>query len=76
MVGWHIDSTQPYDLRIFISKHLASWHNYWFLDMEFSSSMLKQFMEDLEDFSADYNSATDTELKALEDRVLALIQVR
>lgn len=44
--------------------------------MEFSSSMLKQFMEDLEDFSADYNSATDSELKALEDRVLALIQVR
>ena len=56
LVGWHIDSAQTPSVRSHMSEVLLSWNSYWIIDMEFSSSLLKQFMEDLDAFDKEVDS--------------------
>ena len=52
-MGWHIDSSQKLGIRNYTSDVLMKWHRYWIKDMEFSTNLLKQFVEDLnEDFDS------------------------
>ena len=51
LVGWHIDSSQKPSVRVFTSQALLKWHTFWIIDLEFSSGLLKQFMEDAEAFT-------------------------
>ena len=46
-MGWHIDSSQKLGIRNYTSDILLRWHSYWIKDMEFSTNLLKQFIEDL-----------------------------
>ena len=46
-MGWHIDSSQKLGIRNYTSDALLKWHSYWIKDLEFSTNLLKQFMEDL-----------------------------
>ncbi len=76
LVGWHIDSSQTPQLRHYMSDSLLSWHGFWVLDMEFSSSLLRQFIEDLIAFSEDVSEAsTLSQTEEHCQRVLALVQV-
>ena len=47
LVGWHIDSSQKLGIRNYTSDALLNWHSYWIKDMEFSTNLLRQFIEDL-----------------------------
>jgi PI-3-kinase-related kinase SMG-1 len=76
LVGWHIDSTQLPAVRTHMSQVLLSWNSYWIIDMEFSSSLLRQFMEDLEAFDEDVAKSDDPDnLKDISERMLSLMQV-
>ncbi len=76
LVGWHIDSSQMPAVRLHTSEVLLSWHSYWIIDMEFSSSLLRQFMEDMEVFSQDVKTTDSREdLQHLSERIISLVQV-
>jgi hypothetical protein len=76
LVGWHLDSSQPPESRTFLATVLLSWHQYWVLDMEFSNSLLKQLMEDLETHCEDFLSAKRPEEKQkTSSTIISLIQV-
>lgn len=47
LVGWHIDSSQKLGVRNYTSDVLLHWHTFWINDMESSTNLLKQFIEDL-----------------------------
>eukprot|EP00094_Tigriopus_californicus_P005418 TCALIF_05224-PA protein Name:"Similar to Smg1 Serine/threonine-protein kinase SMG1 (Mus musculus)" AED:0.14 eAED:0.15 QI:0/0.66/0.5/1/0/0/4/861/3250 len=76
LVGWHIDSCQSPQVRSFVSKTLLSWHAFWILDMEFSSVLLRQFMEDFQEHFYEVQQTEDLPtLDELSQKILALIQV-
>ncbi len=76
MVGWHIDSSQDPAVRIRTSEVLLSWHSFWVIDMEFSSSLLRHFMEDLGAHADDVaRTESRDELRQLCERILSLVQV-
>ena len=76
LVGWHIDSTQTPSVRSHMSEVLLSWNSYWIIDMEFSSSLLKQFMEDLDAFDKEVDSSDRaSDIRDVSERTLSLMQV-
>lgn len=76
LVGWHIDSCQSPQVRSYVSKTLLSWHAFWILDMEFSSVLLRQFMEDFQEHFHEVQQTDDLPtLDELSQKILALIQV-
>ena len=76
LVGWHIDSSQKASVRLFTSQALLKWHTFWIIDLEFSSGLLKQFIEDVESFQEDVASAKTTlEVKDCAQHIQAVIQV-
>ena len=84
LVGWHIDSSQKLSVRLYTSKVLLDWHKFWVIDMDFSSDLLKNFMEDLgEDIGTlrtahknNYKSKqTADEIKECLGHILAVLQV-
>ena len=77
LVGWHIDSTQTPSVRSHMSEVLLSWNSYWIIDMEFSSSLLRQFMEDLDAFDKEVDSSDGSaaEIRDVAERTLSLMQV-
>lgn len=48
LVGWHIDSNQPHGILKFASQSLQRLKKYWVSDIEFSLTLLNQFLEDIE----------------------------
>ena len=76
LVGWHIDSSQKPSVRVFTSQALLKWHTFWIIDLEFSSGLLKQFMEDAEAFTEDVRLAeTYQEVTDVCQHILAVLQV-
>ena len=76
LVGWHIDSSQNPSVRSFVSEVLLGWHSFWILDLEFSSDLLRSFMEDLEAFTDDVGKAKgSSEMADCCERILSLTQV-
>ncbi|XP_062590366.1 serine/threonine-protein kinase SMG1-like isoform X1 [Saccostrea cucullata] len=53
LVGWHIDSTQKDALIEFTSNALIEFHRYWVNDISFSTTLLGQFLEDMEAYAED-----------------------
>ena len=48
LVGWHIDATQRDSLIEFTSSALIAFHEFWIADLSFSTTLLGQFLEDME----------------------------
>ncbi len=76
LVGWHIDSSQTPSVRSRTSEILLSWHSFWIIDLEFSSSLLSHFMEDIETCSNDIGTSTSREeIRFCCEKLLSLVQV-
>ena len=75
LVGWHIDSSQKASVRLFTSQALLKWHTFWIIDLEFSSGLLKQFIEDVEAFTDDVVSPDCGDVQEVCHHILAVLQV-
>ena len=51
LVGWHIDLTQKESLTQYTSEALVSFHQFWIRDLNFSITLLGQFLEDMEAYA-------------------------
>ena len=51
LVGWHIDSSQPEYLIQFTSDALISFHLFWKMEFNFFSTLIGQFVEDMEAYA-------------------------
>lgn len=51
LVGWHIDLSQKESLIQYVSAALVSFRTFWSSDISFSSTLLVQFLEDLEAYA-------------------------
>lgn len=50
LVGWHIDSTQQKPIVAYASRSLQRLRNFWISDLDFSLTLLGQFLEDMESY--------------------------
>uniref|UniRef100_A0A8C2ZNS7 non-specific serine/threonine protein kinase n=1 Tax=Cyclopterus lumpus TaxID=8103 RepID=A0A8C2ZNS7_CYCLU len=55
LVGWHIDHTQKQALTQQVSGWLQSLEQFWVADLTFSTTLLGQFLEDMEAYAEDLN---------------------
>ncbi|CAL9703653.1 unnamed protein product [Knipowitschia caucasica] len=55
LVGWHIDHTQKHSLTQQVSSWLQSLEQFWVADLTFSTTLLGQFLEDMEAYAEDLN---------------------
>nr|CAB3266393.1 serine/threonine-protein kinase SMG1 [Phallusia mammillata] len=62
LVGWHIDHTQKIDLTLFVSKSLVNLHAHWLTDLQFSLTLLSQFLEDMEAYAEDFHKLQNGDL--------------
>ncbi|XP_066497814.1 serine/threonine-protein kinase SMG1 isoform X2 [Hoplias malabaricus] len=53
LVGWHIDHTQKQSLTLQVSGWLQSLEQFWVADLAFSTTLLGQFLEDMEAYAED-----------------------
>ncbi|KAM8824507.1 serine/threonine-protein kinase SMG1 isoform 2-T2 [Synchiropus picturatus] len=53
LVGWHIDHTQKQSLTQQVSVWLQSLEQFWVADLSFSTTLLGQFLEDMEAYAED-----------------------
>uniref|UniRef100_A0A667Z9R8 non-specific serine/threonine protein kinase n=1 Tax=Myripristis murdjan TaxID=586833 RepID=A0A667Z9R8_9TELE len=53
LVGWHIDHTQKQSLTLQVSGWLQSLEQFWVADLTFSTTLLGQFLEDMEAYAED-----------------------
>ena len=51
LVGWHIDATQGPAICQYTSDALVTFHEFWVADMNFSLTLLGQFLEDMEAYT-------------------------
>ena len=58
LVGWHIDLSQKESLIRYVSGALVSFRQFWSSDISFSSTLLVQFLEDLEAYAEVSNSVS------------------
>ncbi|XP_015595300.1 serine/threonine-protein kinase SMG1 [Cephus cinctus] len=50
LVGWHIDSTQQKHVVAYASRSLQKLRNFWIADLQFTLTLLGQFLEDMESY--------------------------
>ncbi|KAJ8664855.1 hypothetical protein QAD02_006517 [Eretmocerus hayati] len=50
LVGWHIDSTQQRSVIEYAGRSLQHLGNFWILDLQFTLTLLSQFLEDMESY--------------------------
>lgn len=50
LVGWHIDFTQPKAIVAYASRSLQRLRNFWIADLQFTLTLLGQFLEDMESY--------------------------
>ncbi|XP_058794779.1 serine/threonine-protein kinase SMG1 [Phymastichus coffea] len=50
LVGWHIDSTQQKSIISYASRSLQRLRNFWIADLQFTLTLLGQFLEDMESY--------------------------
>ncbi|CAJ1075376.1 LOW QUALITY PROTEIN: serine/threonine-protein kinase SMG1 [Xyrichtys novacula] len=55
LVGWHIDHTQKQSVTQQVSAWLQSLEQFWVADLTFSTTLLGQFLEDMEAYAEDLN---------------------
>ncbi|XP_068192330.1 serine/threonine-protein kinase SMG1 isoform X2 [Antennarius striatus] len=55
LVGWHIDHTQKQSVTQQVSGWLQSLEQFWVADLTFSTTLLGQFLEDMEAYAEDLN---------------------
>ncbi|XP_032443983.1 serine/threonine-protein kinase SMG1 isoform X1 [Xiphophorus hellerii] len=61
LVGWHIDHTQRQSLTQQVSGWLQSLEQFWVADLTFSTTLLGQFLEDMEAYAEDLSHVTSGE---------------
>ncbi|KAK1877563.1 Serine/threonine-protein kinase SMG1 [Dissostichus eleginoides] len=62
LVGWHIDHTQKHSLTQQVSGWLQSLEQFWVADLTFSTTLLGQFLEDMEAYAEDLNHVMSGEV--------------
>ncbi|XP_076757575.1 serine/threonine-protein kinase Smg1 isoform X3 [Xylocopa sonorina] len=50
LVGWHIDSTQQKAVATYASRSLQRLRSFWIADLQFTLTLLGQFLEDMESY--------------------------
>ncbi|XP_026671607.1 serine/threonine-protein kinase SMG1 [Ceratina calcarata] len=50
LVGWHIDSTQQKAVAAYASRSLQRLRSFWIADLQFTLTLLGQFLEDMESY--------------------------
>ncbi|XP_016399751.1 LOW QUALITY PROTEIN: serine/threonine-protein kinase SMG1-like [Sinocyclocheilus rhinocerous] len=61
LVGWHIDHTQKQSLTQQVSGWLQSLEQFWVADLSFSTTLLGQFLEDMEAYAEDLSPVVSGE---------------
>ncbi|XP_072549574.1 serine/threonine-protein kinase SMG1 isoform X2 [Salminus brasiliensis] len=61
LVGWHIDHTQKQSLTLQVSGWLQSLEQFWVADLAFSTTLLGQFLEDMEAYAEDLSHVVSGE---------------
>uniref|UniRef100_A0A672JXF4 Serine/threonine-protein kinase SMG1-like n=1 Tax=Sinocyclocheilus grahami TaxID=75366 RepID=A0A672JXF4_SINGR len=61
LVGWHIDHTQKQSLTQQVSGWLQSLEQFWVADLAFSTTLLGQFLEDMEAYAEDLSHVVSGE---------------
>ncbi|KAM9745691.1 serine/threonine-protein kinase SMG1 isoform 1-T1 [Menidia menidia] len=61
LVGWHIDHTQKQSLTQQVSVWLQSLEQFWVADLAFSTTLLGQFLEDMEAYAEDLSHVASGE---------------
>ncbi|XP_077590470.1 serine/threonine-protein kinase SMG1 [Stigmatopora nigra] len=61
LVGWHIDHTQKHSLTQQVSAWLQSLEQFWVADLTFSTTLLGQFLEDMEAYAEDLSHVVSGE---------------
>uniref|UniRef100_A0A3P8VUM7 non-specific serine/threonine protein kinase n=1 Tax=Cynoglossus semilaevis TaxID=244447 RepID=A0A3P8VUM7_CYNSE len=61
LVGWHIDHTQKHTLTQQVSGWLQSLEQFWVADLTFSTTLLGQFLEDMEAYAEDLGHVEGSE---------------
>ncbi|XP_016323516.1 serine/threonine-protein kinase SMG1-like, partial [Sinocyclocheilus anshuiensis] len=61
LVGWHIDHTQKQSLTRQVSGWLQSLEQFWVADLSFSTTLLGQFLEDMEAYAEDLSPVVSGE---------------
>ncbi|XP_047656550.1 serine/threonine-protein kinase SMG1 isoform X1 [Tachysurus fulvidraco] len=61
LVGWHIDHTQKPSLTLQVSGWLQSLEQFWVADLAFSTTLLGQFLEDMEAYAEDLSHVVSGE---------------
>ncbi|KAK0144339.1 Serine/threonine-protein kinase SMG1 [Merluccius polli] len=62
LVGWHIDHTQKQSLTTQVSGWLQSLEQFWVADLAFSTTLLGQFLEDMEAYAEDLSHVGSEEV--------------
>ncbi|XP_035470486.2 serine/threonine-protein kinase SMG1 isoform X2 [Scophthalmus maximus] len=62
LVGWHIDHTQKHALTQQVSGWLQSLEQFWVADLTFSTTLLGQFLEDMEAYAEDLGHVVSGEV--------------
>ncbi|XP_035389717.1 serine/threonine-protein kinase SMG1 [Electrophorus electricus] len=62
LVGWHIDHTQKQSLTLQVSGWLQSLEQFWVADLAFSTTLLGQFLEDMEAYAEDLSQVVSGEV--------------
>ena len=50
LIAWHIDCSQTDEVIDFISNTLVEFRPYWLKEMNFTITLLYQFLEDMESY--------------------------
>ncbi|KAK7086209.1 hypothetical protein SK128_014255 [Halocaridina rubra] len=53
LVGWHIDHHQSSEVMRYVSVALASFSQLWLANVQIATTLLSQFVEDMEDYCED-----------------------
>lgn len=51
LIGWHIDASQQQSIIDFTSTALISFQQFWISDINFTITLLGQFLEDMESYA-------------------------
>ncbi|XP_034047301.1 serine/threonine-protein kinase SMG1-like [Thalassophryne amazonica] len=62
LVGWHIDHTQKQALTLQVSGWLQNLEQFWVADLAFSTTLLGQFLEDMEAYAEDLSHVVSGEV--------------
>ncbi|KAL0992596.1 hypothetical protein UPYG_G00095530 [Umbra pygmaea] len=62
LVGWHIDHTQKHSVTQQVSGWLQSLEQFWVADLTFSTTLLGQFLEDMEAYAEDLSHVASGEV--------------